>query len=104
MLGLENDAKALFLEPTRPSTPVLPPTRTFLTSWTSDALRMKDANTISTSCSTPNFRSWMSFSDTAGRSTAAPGRFTPFLLPKEPPFSTSVTRKSAPATKLVMGG
>lgn len=38
--------------------------RIFLTSWTSEALRMKDANTISTSCSTPNFRSWMSLSDT----------------------------------------
>lgn len=59
---------------------------TFLTAWTSAALRMKEANTMSTPCSTPNCRSLMSFSDTAGRSTAAPGRLTPFLLPSMPPL------------------
>lgn len=65
---------------------------TFLTAWTSAALRMKEAKTMSTPCSTPNCRSFMSFSDTAGRSTAAPGRLTPFLLPRTPPFSMRHTK------------
>lgn len=66
------------------------------TAWTSAALRMKEAKTMSTPCSTPNCRSLTSFSETAGRSTAAPGRFTPFLLPSVPPFSISQFRKSEP--------
>nr|CAD7397989.1 unnamed protein product [Timema cristinae] len=62
------------------------------------ALRMNEAKIMSTPCSTPNRRSDLSFSDTAGRSTGTPGRFTPFLLPREPPFSTEHTRWFEAAT------
>jgi len=48
---------------------------------------MNDAKIISTPCSTPNFKSLLSFSDTAGRSTGTPGKLTPLRLPNEPPFS-----------------
>lgn len=39
-------------------------------------------------CSTPNCKSLVSFSDTAGKSTIVPGKLMPFLLPNIPPFST----------------
>ncbi len=42
-----------------------------------------------TFCSTPNCKSALSFSDTAGKSTGKPGKLTPFLLPSLPPFSIS---------------
>lgn len=38
---------------------------------------------------TPNKRSSLSLVETAGRSTAIPGRLQPFLLPRSPPFSTT---------------
>ena len=53
-----------------------------------------------TPISTPNARSCLSFSETAGRSTAVPGRLQPFLEPSMPPFSTSQFRKLSP----VVGG
>ena len=56
------------------------------------ALRMNDANTMSTFFSTPNVRSDLSFSDTAGRSTGVPGRLQPFFEPREPPFSMTQRR------------
>jgi len=45
--------------------------------------------TILTPISIPNAMSSLSLTDTAGRSTGVPGRLQPFLLPSEPPFSTS---------------
>ena len=56
--------------------------------WTPSAFLMKEAKIISTPCSTPNNRSDLSFSDTAGRSVSVPGRLHPFLDPKLPSFST----------------
>jgi len=50
---------------------------------------MNEAKIMSTFCSTPNNKSDLSFSEMAGKSTGRPGRLTPFLLPKEPPFSIS---------------
>lgn len=57
---------------------------------------MNDAKIISTPCSTPNFKSLLSFSDTAGRSTGTPGKLTPLRLPNEPPFSMVHTIKLLP--------
>lgn len=56
---------------------------------------LADENTISTSFSTLNFRSWIPLLAWLG-CTEAPGRFSSFLLPKESPFPLPFTRKSAP--------
>lgn len=58
-----------------------------LISLIAEASLMNDAKIMSTPCSTPNFKSLLSFSDTAGRSTGTPGKLTPLRLPNEPPFS-----------------
>mmetsp|Transcript_15742 Transcript_15742/g.61482 ORF Transcript_15742/g.61482 Transcript_15742/m.61482 type:complete len:215 (-) Transcript_15742:524-1168(-) len=68
------------------------------TSRTSEALRMKDAKTMSTFCSTPNRRSLLSFSDTAGRSTLTLGRLTPLWLPSIPELTTFVLTKFSPSS------
>mmetsp|Transcript_46230 Transcript_46230/g.104173 ORF Transcript_46230/g.104173 Transcript_46230/m.104173 type:complete len:315 (+) Transcript_46230:431-1375(+) len=59
------------------------------TSRTSDALRMNDAKIMSTSCPTPHARSFLSFSDSAGRSTSTSGRLHPFFDPSDAVFTTS---------------
>ena len=60
---------------------------TFLISLTPSAFLMKLAKTMSTPCSTPNCRSFLSFSETAGRSVSVPGRLQPFSEPRLPSFS-----------------
>ena len=60
------------------------------------ASRINDAKTMSTPCSTPNLRSCMSFSETAGRSQSVPGRLQPLRDPRLPPFSISPRMKSEP--------
>ena len=71
----------------------------YLISWTPAASLMKEAKTMSTPCSTPNKRSILSFSETAGRSVSVPGRLQPFLEPRLPPFSISPMTKSSPGAK-----
>ena len=51
---------------------------------------------IITSFFTAKSRSCSSFSETAGKSIGTPGKFTPFRLPNNPPFSTSQARKLSP--------
>mmetsp|Transcript_40492 Transcript_40492/g.106845 ORF Transcript_40492/g.106845 Transcript_40492/m.106845 type:complete len:234 (+) Transcript_40492:1415-2116(+) len=64
-------------------------TRHARTSRTSDALRMKDAKTMSTFSPTPHARSALSFSDSAGRSTSTSGRLHPFFEPSVVELITS---------------
>mmetsp|Transcript_21200 Transcript_21200/g.41138 ORF Transcript_21200/g.41138 Transcript_21200/m.41138 type:complete len:288 (-) Transcript_21200:102-965(-) len=61
----------------------------FRISLTSSALRINDAKMISTFWETPNLMSSLSFSESAGRVTFAPGRFTPFRFEIIPPFFTT---------------
>jgi len=68
----------------------------YLISFTPAASRMKEAKIISTPCSMPNKRSFLSFSDTAGKSVSVPGKLQPFLEPRFPPFSISPMTKSDP--------
>eukprot|EP00659_Diplonema_papillatum_P001879 gene1879-biopygen1853 len=68
----------------------------FLTDRTWSAVLMNDANTMSTFCSAPNFKSASSFSVTAGKSMSTFGRFTPLWLLIGAAFTTSQSRKSAP--------
>mmetsp|Transcript_1406 Transcript_1406/g.4254 ORF Transcript_1406/g.4254 Transcript_1406/m.4254 type:complete len:305 (+) Transcript_1406:1338-2252(+) len=70
-------------------------TRHARTSCTSDALRMKEANTMSTSLETAKARSSRSLADSAGRSTSTSGRLHPFLEPSSPELTTS--HSSVPA-------
>ena len=63
------------------------------TSW---AERMKEAKTMSTPFLTPNWRSFLSFSDRAGRSTAVLGRLTP-LREQSEPLLTAWTLSRSPS-------
>mmetsp|Transcript_4303 Transcript_4303/g.11017 ORF Transcript_4303/g.11017 Transcript_4303/m.11017 type:complete len:209 (-) Transcript_4303:482-1108(-) len=65
------------------------------TAITSAALRMKEAKTISTSCSTPHLRSALSFSERAGRSTFTLGRLQPLRDPSAPELITRHVSESA---------
>lgn len=69
--------------------------RTSLTDLTPAASLINEAKIMSTPCSTPNSKSDLSFSEIAGKSTGKPGRFTPFLLPRKPPFSISHSTESS---------
>lgn len=60
------------------------------TSWTSLASRTKDSATMSQPMCRANFRSSMSFSDSAGTLTAAPGRLMPLWSEMTPPSMTMV--------------
>ncbi len=61
-----------------------------------DKKKTKKFLLLITFCSTPNCKSALSFSDTAGKSTGRPGKLTPFLLPSLPPFSISHFNSFAP--------
>ena len=65
---------------------------------TSDALRMKDAKTMSTPFSTPKRRALTSTSETAGRSTCTLGRFTPLWLLSLLVLKTRALTKSGPSS------
>lgn len=64
-----------------------------MTSW---AERMKDAKIMSTPFLTPNAKSFLSFSDKAGRSTAVLGKLTPLREERVPELS-DLTRRLAPS-------
>ena len=61
---------------------------------TSLALRMNDAKIMSQPCSTANARSFLSFSESAGRSTSMLGRLHPLREPSLPELTTSHSMSS----------
>mmetsp|Transcript_3508 Transcript_3508/g.8657 ORF Transcript_3508/g.8657 Transcript_3508/m.8657 type:complete len:297 (-) Transcript_3508:561-1451(-) len=63
---------------------------------TCSARRTNEANTKSTACARANSRSARSFFDTAGRSSTAPGRLTPFREPTCAEFSAMHCTTSNP--------